>query len=257
MNQNRTSSEPENKPLPVTDSAVEPLTYAAKGSQRWLQVAVGETRDLLNSRIAEALKLAPDVAIEWLSPVKERRYWEYQDAPFVKLLDLDLKKRSLESFWPKSGARWDGLARTSDGQYLLVEAKGHLSELLSSPSLATGNSLVQIKASLEETRSAIAPKTSSSWTSIFYQYTNRLAHLYLLRELNGKKAHLVYVYFTNAYDVGGPASQEEWNGAIKLMLAFLGLSRHKLSKYIHKIFVDVNELPPATRKQAEAVIPTA
>lgn len=233
-------------------SLAEPVSYAAKGSQRWLQVAVGEMRELIDSRIREALNLHTDVRIEWLSPVKESRYWEYQDAPFLKLLKLDLSKRSLQSFWPKSGARWDGLARTSNHRYILVEAKGHIAEILTSPCMATGDTLKRIEAALEETRVAVAPHTSSSWTSIFYQYTNRLAHLYLLRELNGVDAHLVYVYFTNAYDVGGPASREEWNGAIKLMLAFLGLSRHKLSKYVHKIFVDVNELPPETRKEAVA-----
>ena len=231
-------------------TALEGKPYARKGSQRWLQVAVGEVREALNTRIREAMKLPDGIEIRWLSPIRETNYWEYQDEPFLKLLNLELHKRSLNEFWPRSGARWDGLAVTSDGKYILVEAKGHISELLSGPCKATGNSLKRIERALDETRNAIAPKTSSSWTSIFYQYTNRLAHLYLLRELNGIDAHLVYVYFTNAYDVAGPATREEWNGAIKLMLAFLGLTRHKLSKYVHKVFVDVNELPPATRIQA-------
>lgn len=38
-----------------------------------------------------------------------------------------------------------------------------------------------IEAGLEEVRRALAPRTRVDWMNIFYQYTNRLAHLYFLR----------------------------------------------------------------------------
>jgi hypothetical protein len=45
-----------------------------------------------------------------------------------------------------------------------------------------------------------------------------------------------------ASDVKGPTSILEWKGAIKLMECYLGLQRHKLSKWVHEMFIDVNEL---------------
>ena len=39
------------------------------------------------------------------------------------------------------------------------------------------------------------PRTD--WSHCFYQYANRLAHLYLLRESNGLDAFLVFVYFVD------------------------------------------------------------
>jgi len=53
------------------------------------------------------------------------------------------------------------------------------------------------------------------------------------------KARLVFIYFIGATDVGGPTSRLEWEGAIKVTEAYLGIGRHKLSSYIHHVFVDV------------------
>ena len=79
-----------------------------------------------------------------------------------------------------------------------------------------------------------------------YQYTNRLAHLYLLRELNGINARLVFVYFTGDDDVDGPLTTAEWKSALKVVKGVLGLSeRHRLSKYIADLFIDVRELRSA------------
>lgn len=217
--------------------------YAGKGSQRWLQVAVAEAQDMINTKIRSAMSLPPEVEITWLCPLKDKGFGEYRDEAFLELLKVDLPKRKLMTFWPKGGPMWDGLAKTSRGDILMVEAKAHIPEMVSPPTRASEKPLKQIEAALTETRNALAPKTQVSWTGIFYQYTNRLAHLYLLRTLNDTPAHLVYVYFTNANDVFGPTTEEEWRGAIKLMLSYFGLRRHKLSKYIHEVFVDVHELP--------------
>ena len=82
------------------------------------------------------------------------------------------------------------------------------------------------------------------WTQTFYQYTNRLAHLHFLREDNKIRAHLVNIYFVNAADVGGATTEAEWQGVIRVVECYLGVGRHKLGKYVHKIFVDVAELVP-------------
>jgi len=80
------------------------------------------------------------------------------------------------------------------------------------------------------------------WASTFYQYTNRLAHLYLLRGLNEIPAYLIFVYFVNDKEMNGPQSIDEWFGAIKLLHSFLGIGRHTLSKYIANIFIDIGEI---------------
>lgn len=97
---------------------------------------------------------------------------------------------------------------------------------------------------MREVQQALSPKSVDyvDWTSTFYQYANRIAHLYFLRQQNGVRAHLVNVYFTGATDVDGPATQEEWRGAITVVEAYLGLRRHRLSKYVHKAFIDVAPL---------------
>jgi hypothetical protein len=69
--------------------------------------------------------------------------------------------------------------------------------------------------------------------------------LYLLRELNGLPAHLVFLYFVNATDVAGPTTREEWEGAIKLLHNFLGVTRHKLSAHVIDAFIDVGKLESA------------
>ncbi|HEX8831409.1 MAG TPA: hypothetical protein VF705_09605, partial [Longimicrobium sp.] len=71
---------------------------------------------------------------------------------------------------------------------------------------------------------------------------NRLAHLHLLREQNGIPAHLVLVYFLNAADVNGPTERAEYMGAIKVIEHYLGVRNSRISRYVHKLFVDVNAL---------------
>ncbi len=74
----------------------------------------------------------------------------------------------------------------------------------------------------------------------FYQYSNRLAHLYLLRKLNTIPAYLVFVYFTHDY-THVPTTRDEWKGALQLMYAILGTHKHKLSKYVIDVFMDVKK----------------
>jgi len=58
----------------------------------------------------------------------------------------------LESFWPKGGPVWDGLARTSSDEFLLVEAKSHIPEAVSPPFHASAASLAKIRSSLDDVK---------------------------------------------------------------------------------------------------------
>ena len=90
--------------------------------------------------------------------------------------------------------------------------------------------------------------SKADWSTSFYQYTNRLAHLYLLRVLNDLPAYLAFVHFINASDVDGPKTRLEWDGAIGLLEEFIGVRRdRKLRPYVIHAFVDVRELQATER----------
>jgi len=81
------------------------------------------------------------------------------------------------------------------------------------------------------------------WSGKLYQYTNRIAHLYFLREVNKVPAHLLFVYFVGDKETAGPSSVSEWEAALTVVKGVLGLgSRHRLSKYVADVFVSVGEL---------------
>lgn len=221
-----------------------PQGPATKGSQKWLQVFVNTAWGEVYDTLAAELKLALDETIEWLSPLADDDYAEYSDAEFIERLDLDLPNVSLSSFWPNRGPVWDGLARTSDGKVIVVEAKAHIPEMITPPSGAKSpSSLSKIHHGLDATKIFLGVRSSIDWSATFYQYANRLAHLYLLRELNGVDAYLLFVYFVNARDMDGPKSIDEWRAAIQVLEGALGIpTRHKFSDYVIHAFVDVERL---------------
>lgn len=207
------------------------------GSQFWLRRVVNCARCLIDRELASATETTKE-PIEWVSPL-EPDFKEYHDQEFIDKLGISLKKVPLAEFWPKGGPNWDALARTSSRKVFLVEAKAHISELNSTPSGASAKPMERIAARLKETQAFLNATPHVDWTRTFYQYTNRIAHLYLLRELNGIDAYLVNVYFLNDTRMKGPAKIEEWKGALTLLKTHLGITRTKLSPFMKDIFIDV------------------
>lgn len=203
---------------------------------------MNERPDLFAREFLPKIGCDPGDVIEWLSPLKADDYAEYRDQAFLQRLRLDLKRRPLLGFWPNRGPVWDGLARGPRGEAILVEAKAHIRELYSPASVAREASLGRIRASLAEAKRGFRSTGTYDWSGPFYQYTNRLAHLHLLRTLNQIPAKLVFLYFVNAQDVSGPTSVSEWEGALKLAHTILGLNEKILSENVVQLFVDVREL---------------
>jgi len=145
--------------------------------------------------------------VEWLSPLADDDYAEYSDGAFLGRLRCADLKVPLETFWPRGGPEWDGLARTSDNQLVIIEAKAHIPEIVSTPTAATEPALSSIQQSLAATKTFMGCSAPCDWATAFYQYTNRLAHLYFLRELNQLPAYLVFLYFTHASDAGRSGPQ--------------------------------------------------
>jgi len=173
--------------------------------------------------------------------------WRKMNMPNIEIITFferfDVKTEiPLEDFWPSDGPQWDALGRSNAGSLFLVEAKSHIPEMISSLRAENEDSIRLIHESLEETKRYLNSSVEVDWSHRFYQYTNRLAHLYFLRVLNKMPAYLVFVYFVNDAEQNGPTSVTEWEGAIKLLNSYFGLGRHKLQKYICDVFIDVNAL---------------
>lgn len=219
---------------------------ASKGSQRWLQLAVDRSPELLDEALRRAGAIDKDDSVDWKSPLRDDGYKEYRDASALQKLGITtLPSRTLQEFWPPRGPVWDALGVSNKGLKILVEAKAHIAEAASPPSKATPESLELIRRSLVEARAWYAPKAKAEWSENLYQYANRLAFQYLLHKRNAIPSRLVFIDFVNASDVGGPDSAAAWKGATQLMHSLLGLPPDIERFGVFHAYVDVGEIASA------------
>lgn len=219
-----------------------PQPVGVRGSLKWIQILVNGCPHLIDEPLAQAIGSSVGDGIQWLSPLKCDDYAEYRDSAFLERLGIRLDKRPLQSYWPRRGPQWDALGKTDTGKVFLVEAKAHVDELVSSGTQSSGKSREMIAASLGETKAFLRAQEGADWMGAFYQYANRMAHLHLLRTLNGIDAYMVFVYFLNDREMNGPETTREWQAAVSMVKASLGLRRHRLSRYVVDIFIDVEAL---------------
>lgn len=218
-----------------------PRPLETTGSEHRLRVLVNEHSALLNRLIANAFGWA-NRKIVWQSPIRDDGFAEYYDQEFIDRLAIKDLRMPLHDFWPQSGPRWDGMATTEDGGFILVEAKAHIEEAVDYGSKASSpDSIKLIQKRLDEAKAAFHATPNACWYTPLYQMANRLAHLHFLAEINKKDAYLVFLHFANAPDVEKPATREEWQGAIRLAHKCLGLKDSKLSRRMAAVIVDVKE----------------
>ena len=217
-----------------------PQKLTLKGSQRWLQVAVNCCPAVIDRAICDT-GIPLSEPIVWTSPLASDEFAEYMDAAFLNRIGVLLGQRRLQNFWPNSGPRWDALACSGDS-VLLIEAKANIKELDSPACGAKPASLAKIQAALHETRAFLNVDSDSDWTRCFYQYANRLAHLYLLRELNGLDAYLVFLFFVDDRTTE-PVCQSDWSTAVALTKTHLGLPKSDwMSRFVKDIYIDTVDL---------------
>ena len=211
---------------------VDEFGRAFAGSQLQIQTYVNCRRGQLDAAILNAL---PELAergasLEWVSPLAEKRFVECHDGSFLSALGLQDSAGLLVEFWPQGGPHWDALAKINwnDGTpagVLLVEAKSYPAEMFSNGCLAGEVSLTRIIRSIESTRKWLNASAGNpdldAWTGRLYQFANRLAHLYFLREITGVSAWLVNVCF--AHDPHSPTPIKSWEQALESAKAALGL----------------------------------
>ena len=211
----------------------------ARGSLKWIQEFVNNRTADLDAAIHTASDGRIATPLSWHSPLAEDEFAEYRDQVFLDRLDIDLSSRPLADFWPRFGPQWDALGTTAAGEPVLVEAKANIREIVSPPSGAADRSLEQIRTSLRESAEFLGASSSCDWSGTFYQYANRLAHLYLLHEVNGIDSWLVFIYFIGDDDVSGPGSEAEFRAALTVLHGALGLRRHPLLRRCIDVFIDV------------------
>lgn len=215
-----------------------------KGSLKLLQRLINDREDILNDQLRASIGFNQATYIEWLSPKEQEHYAEYKDQAFIEKLAIDPSLRvPLHEFWPKNGPQWDGLGKVANS-VLLVEAKANIPELNSSPSSASNEKSRQlIFNSLQETKDFLQCKSTLDWRNHYYQYANRVAHLYYFRVLNDVPAYLVFIYFIGDTSVNGPSNKKEWQEAIQVMKNKMGIpEQHPLSNYIVELFFHVSEI---------------
>jgi hypothetical protein len=219
-------------------------TFASKGSQRWLQVAVNRRPHLLLGALQRSGAIAPRASVTWYSPLEKENFQEYRDGKALEKAGISKAKlkKALEEFWPARGPVWDALGITSEGHPLFLEAKAHIPEAATPGTKASETSKKLIDQSLGEARHFYAPKATADWSKLFYQYANRLAHQYFLRKVNDVPSTLVFLYFVNADDMLGPMSEDEWHGAVRLIHAVLGLPKDLKRYGVFDAFLDTRLL---------------
>ncbi|MFH1051420.1 MAG: hypothetical protein V1779_10895 [bacterium] len=222
-----------------------------RGSQRDLQVLINKHPDLLNNEIIKTLSLTPDTVIKWVSPIECDDFAEYRDDDFLKVLGI--KKRitkPLKEFWPKKGPQWDALGIANDA-VIIVEAKANIPEFVTPAcSAESQKSIKLINKSIDKVKNYLNVRKEVNWTGKFYQYANRIAHLYYLQVLNDIPTYLVNIYFYNDDTIEySPKSKEEWETAILIVKSFLEIRNHKLSEFMVDVFVDVKNIIMLTNKK--------
>jgi hypothetical protein len=150
--------------------------------------------------------------------------------------------KALESFWPKGGPQWDALGTdTRNSRYFLVEAKANIPEVITECKAMSPKSREQIESSINRVQSFLGSKSLIPWMKGFYQYANRIAHLYFMREIAGVEAFLVFIYFLND-ETHIPTTKEQWLGMLEVQERLMGLSSHKLQRFVVQSFIDVKKI---------------
>ena len=207
---------------------------AHKGSQLQIQIYVNRRADELSRAIVQATpELSNDsVRLQWVSPLEQDGFAEYQDESFLQALGLAKHTSSLRAFWPKRGPSWDALGtldfpgRKFEKNVLLVEAKSHIAEVYGSGCQAKEPARIQIRNSLAPAKQWCGASEDADWLGQLYQSANRLAHVYFFRKLLDLPAWLVQIYFCD--DPHVPTSAAEWDLALPRIKQALGLPEHPL-----------------------------
>jgi hypothetical protein len=196
----------------------------------------------LDAPLLTAGALQPGAVLDWLSPRAADDWAEYRDAAFLERIGRPDLAPKLRAFWPHRGPQWDALARAHEGDTIvLVEGKAHARELISSCAAKSDRSRAKIAAALDLARNAVGAAPTADWLNGYYQYANRLAHLYFLRR-EGVPAHLLSIYFCGDSKVKGPATEAEWSAHLAQLRRHLGIALDRTIPGLVDVFISIQDL---------------
>lgn len=226
------------------------------GSEFHLLRYLGYHRRELNRKVEQE---TAGRVLDWLDlSFGTKRAFPYLDAEWkgVDFLDPDAEVRSAwKDFWPQTGnvPNWDAvgiLQSEAHVEYLLVEAKAHISEIESNCGAKADGGLERIRdafrKTIQENGFSVDPER---WLIPYYQYANRLAHLHFLLQ-HSISASLVFIYFlgdkwpaealVNRGPVYCPDTEQKWKSKLKEMYDHLGLAgASRLEQRVHSLFLPV------------------
>lgn len=217
------------------------------GSECHLLRFMGRHRHLLDQRV---LHVVGGDSIDWLDFDFEPKKKRWPDAEIKSLDFLQPDHPALvawKEWWPQGRGihNWDAVGKVRFGdteEWLLVEAKANLEELLSDCRATSPTNRPKIERAMAETKQALGVQGDRDWLNGYYQFCNRVAALYFLNQ-HGVPAHLLHLYFL--CDLGDarrtcPGDEEGWQEALRAQENHVGLSQgHKLEQRIHKLFLPV------------------
>jgi len=210
-----------------------------KGSKLQIRRLINDEPQRIEQQLRKDILGWSTAQFDWRSPLASQQYREYCDQEFLAALGLEEYSKALVGgFWPRHGPNWDALARVAlpHPAVLLVEAKSHRSEMASHYS-GGRKSFKVIDAAFDKTRQWLQPQKHREWNSPFYQFANRLAHLYFLRKECGQEAWLAHVYFTA--DPYYPTCREQWDDWLREVRFELGIGDGNIEGLVD-IFLPVN-----------------
>jgi hypothetical protein len=143
----------------------------------------------------------------------------------LRALGLEDLSSALGAFWPKRGPSWDALAliRGASGPagFLLAEGKSYPGEMIGNGCVAGDASRRLIDKSLRRAKLFFGVAETADWAGDYYQYANRLAHLFFLREQTKLPVWLVNLCFTND-PTKGATSEDMWRRELRKVKTALG-----------------------------------
>ena len=216
------------------------------GSEWHLLRLLGRHQQFLNGEIMEVIGFGAD--IDWLvfgfggnGEDKELKGLNFLTHPAYESV-----LRAWQEFWPQTGQaqNWDAvgwLVGRTTPELLLVEAKAHTGELLSSCG-AGERSKLTIENAFAAVKSDLGVPQGADWLNQYYQEANRLAVLWFLTKY-GIPARFVTLCFCGDTHANAdcPSVEAGWGPALALQAKHLELPfNHSLSDRVHKVFLNVN-----------------
>ena len=141
------------------------------------------------------------------------------------------------SFWPTRGPQWDALGKSED-KYYLVEAKANIPEIKSICHANSPSSVFKIEQAISATKQYLNVENGEGWLDGYYQYANRLAHLFFLRQLCGVDAELVFVYFCDD-PTHISTSRDDWHTALADQKKVMGIGK---IEHVTELFINCSEM---------------